>query len=445
MRQASHDAASHAEGLLPFLRERSSRRQAPQTRRVAVVGAGIAGLSAAWALAPDNQVTLFEAGSHFGGHANTVDITLNGQRHGVDTGFLVFNSRTYPLLIELFRQLDIDCAASDMSFSVQAPGLEWSGSNLNTVFAQRSNLLRPAFWQMLADLLRFNRRCTALALAGDDRAMAEPIGAFLDRERFGEAFRRWYLLPMVACIWSCPTRQMLEFPIGTLIRFCHNHGLLQVNDRPQWYTVRGGSQRYVQRMLADLPERRLNCPVQGIRRLADGGVELRSAHGMERFDQLVLATHSDQALALLDDASPAEREVLGAIRYHQNRALLHLDHSQLPKRRAAWAAWNYEQGGREGEAVCLHYLINKLQPLPWQREVIVSLNPLREPSQVLAEFDYAHPVFDQGAIDAQLRLPQLQGQRSTWFAGAWTRYGFHEDGLLSGLRVAQQIAARGTP
>jgi len=430
----------HASDLLPWLRARGP--QAPQAdrprQRAAVVGAGISGLGAAWALRQRHEVTLFETEGRLGGHAHTVDWEQGGQRHGVDTGFLVFNERTYPLLQELFRQLDVPVTHSDMSFSVQAQGLEWCGSDLNSVFAQRRNLLRPRFWGMLSELLRFNRECTALAARGDDRELAEPIGAFLDRRGFGAAFRELYLLPMVACIWSCPVQQMLAFPIGTLIRFCHNHGLLQVANRPQWFTVQGGSREYVQRIQAALPNVRSAEPVLALRR-APEGVWLRSPAGEQRFDAVILACHSDQALALLgEQARPAERSVLGAIRYQSNRAVLHGDAGLLPQRRRAWAAWNFESGPGE-RPVCLHYLINKLQPLPWAEPVVVSLNPLREPKGPSREFHYAHPVFDEGAVRAQARLPELQGQGHVWFAGAWARYGFHEDGLWSGLQAAKAL------
>ena len=447
-------AQGHAVPLLPFLRQAAGATAAPRSaqRRVAVIGAGIAGLSAAWGLSGHARVTLFEAGDYFGGHTNTVDVTLDGQRHGVDTGFLVFNERTYPLLIELFGQLGVEVAASEMSFSVQMPSqkLEWSGTDLNGVFAQRRNLLRPAFYGMLADLMRFNRLCTALANTGQEAALAQPIGDFLDEHRFGAAFRDWYLLPMVACIWSCPTSQMLAFPISTLIRFCHNHGLLQISNRPQWFTVRGGARHYVDKLLPRIADARVATPVLGVLRQGDH-VLVRTAEGTERFDAVVMACHSDQSLRLLGDtATLAERQMLGAIGYHRNRAVLHTDASLLPQRTRAWAAWNYERGnagnasnaGRESNAVCLHYLLNRLQPLPWTQPVLVSLNPLREPAaaSVLGEFDYAHPVFDRTAVAAQLRLPALQGQARTWFCGAWTRYGFHEDGLLSGLTVAQRLS-----
>ncbi len=428
-------------------------------RRVAVVGSGIAGLGVAHALARDAaapvHVTLFEAGSHFGGHANTVDVTLDGMTHGVDTGFLVFNERTYPNLIRLFAELGVETAPSDMSFSVQArqDGLEWSGSDLTTVFAQKRNLLRPRFLAMLADLLRFNKLTTAIATRNADAELQEPIGDFLDRHRFGSAFRQWYFLPMIGCIWSCPTDQMLRFPIGTMIRFCHNHGLIQVANRPQWHTVTGGSRNYVKRMLAAVADARLNTPVLQVRRQppdsGTAGVIVSTAVGSERFDDVVLASHSDQSLALLADATADERRVLGAIRYHPNRAVLHTDTAVLPQRRRAWAAWNYARAadaGREQAAVCLHYLINKLQPLPWAQPVIVSLNPdpAHEPDarHVLREFDYAHPVFDRAAVAAQRELPALQGRSHVWFCGAWTRYGFHEDGLMSALAVVDGLRAQ---
>ena len=428
------------------------------TRRVAVVGAGISGLAAAWHLADHARVTLFEADQRFGGHAHTVDVTLDNVTHGVDTGFLVFNHATYPQLRRLFAELDVATAPSAMSFSVQVPGahgrpgLEWSGCNLDTVFAQRRNLLNPRFLGMLGDLLRFNRVTTQIAEAQQEAALQQPIGDFLVERGFGAAFRDWYLLPMLGCIWSCPTDQMLRFPVATMIRFCHNHGLIRVTDRPQWYTVAGGSRHYVQRMLARIPDARANTPVRAVRRVppdtASAGVWIDTDHGSERFDAVVLAGHSDQSLALLGaQASADERQVLGAIGYHRNRAVLHTDASVLPSRPKAWAAWNYlrtPQHAQEQSAVCLHYLINRLQPLPWQRPVLVSLNPVREPDagHVIGEYDYAHPVFDLGAIAAQQRLPQIQGRAGVWFAGAWTRYGFHEDGLMSGMAAAVGLRAQ---
>ena len=426
----------------------------PTMRRVAVIGSGISGLSVAHGLAGHAHVTLFEAGTYFGGHTHTVDVTLEGITHGVDTGFLALNEHTYPELLRLLHELDIPIAKSDMSFSVQVPdlGLEWSGNDhLNTVFAQRRNLLRPRFWRMLADLLRFNRIATALAREGRETELDESIDAFLRRHRFSAEFRDWYFLPMIGSIWSCPPDQMLRFPVATMIRFCHNHGLLQVANRPQWYTVRDGARRYVEKMLAFVPDARLNTPVRSVRRLSDGHVDagavVATDAGTERFDEVVMACHSDQSLALLTDPTPAETRVLGAIRYHRNRAVLHTDTSVLPKGRRAWAAWNYERTTRavgSEAAVCLHYLLNRLQPLPFSTPVLVSLNPVAAPraDTVLGAFDYDHPVFDMAAIAAQQHVAALQGTRRTWFCGAWTRYGFHEDGLMSGLAVCDGLRAR---
>lgn len=419
--------------------------------KVAVVGAGISGLLSAYRLVQAGaDVTLFEAGSYFGGHSNTVDVDVDGFRFGVDTGFLVFNQRTYPKLIALFEELGVASVASDMSFSVRLPlagrVLEWAGSNLDTVFAQRANLFSPRFLRMVRDILRFNQEATALAVAGEAMPV-QSLGQFLDERRYSAEFRNWYLLPMAACIWSCPAGQMLAFPVATFIRFCHNHGLLQVSDRPQWRTVRGGSRMYVDKLLAAIPTRRLVMPVRSVTRAPNGGarsVRVETAAGAEQFDQVVLACHSDQALALLHDARADERAVLGAIGYQPNRAVLHTDASCLPANRRAWAAWNYQSTAAASPQVCVHYLINKLQPLPCATPVIVSLNPIDQPDPrlVLGEFDYAHPVFDAAAVAAQGRLPALQGVQGTWFAGAWTGYGFHEDGLKSGLAVAAALSAR---
>lgn len=412
--------------------------------RVAVIGSGIAGLGAAHALAGSCALTLFEAGPHFGGHTHTVDVTLEGKTWGVDTGFLVYNERTYPHLIRLFAELGVQTAPSDMSFSVQLPqqGLEWSGSSLNTVFAQRRNLLNWRFHRMLAELLRFNRVATSLARTNINHT-GFTVGEFLAREGFSREFVEWYFLPMIGCIWSCPTAQMMQFPMATLLRFCHNHGLLQVNDRPQWYTVKGGARHYVEKIVERIDDKRLRTPVRRIERRA-GQVQVSTDTRTEVFDHVVIATHSDQALALLADPSMREREVLGAIGYKPNRAVLHTDRTLLPKSRLAWAAWNYEHSGqREGASVCLHYLLNRLQPLPFEQPVIVSLNPVREPARatVLREIEYSHPVFDRAAIAAQQDVVEIQGLQNTWYCGAWCGYGFHEDGLKAGQRVAAQLKA----
>jgi predicted NAD/FAD-binding protein len=420
--------------------------------KIAIIGSGISGLAVAHQLRGQAALTLFEAGDYFGGHTHTVDVSLPGPTgvvtHGVDTGFLVFNERTYPKLIALFAELGIVTAKSDMSFSVQVPqadgrALEWSGSSLNTVFAQRRNLLNPRFLTMLREVLRFNRLATRLAESGDYTELMQPLSGFLAQHGFSEVFRDWYFLPMLGCIWSCPTDQMLQFPVATMIRFCHNHGLIQVSNRPQWWTVAGGARNYVEKIVSGIADKRLNTAVTRIRRDAHG-VWIRSAAGEECFDQVVLACHSDQALRLLSDASPAEQAVLGAIRYQPNRAVLHTDTRVLPRARRAWAAWNYQRAAdaaQEQSRVCLHYLLNMLQPLPFTQSVVVSLNPLQEidPEQVLGSYAYDHPVFDLAAIAAQKQVPELQGQRGTYFCGAWTGYGFHEDGLASGLEVARRI------
>jgi predicted NAD/FAD-binding protein len=399
------------------------------------------------------DITVFEAGDYFGGHTHTVDVTLPTPHglvtHGVDTGFLVFNERTYPNLINLFAELGVETAPSDMSFSVQVPGalngktLEWSGTDLNSVFAQRGNLVNPRFWRMLADVMRFNALCTRIAKEQREKELQQPLSDFLRTHKFSEPFRDWYFLPMLGCIWSCPTDQMLQFPVATMIRFCHNHGLIQVTNRPQWFSVVGGARHYVEKILAGVHDKRLNTPVRLIERDAQGVRIVTDGHA-ERFDQVVIATHTDQALGLLREPSTYERSLLGAIRYQDNRAVLHTDASVLPANAKTWAAWNYERAAsseRESSRVCLHYLLNRLQRIPFAQPVVVSLNPLQaiDPATIVGEYDYAHPVFDVAAIEAQKRLPLLQGQQHTWYAGAWTGYGFHEDGLKSGLQVGRAL------
>jgi uncharacterized protein len=421
--------------------------------KLAIVGSGISGLAVAHTLKGQADITVFEAGDYFGGHTHTVDVTLPTPQglvtHGVDTGFLVFNERTYPNLIQLFADLQVETTPSDMSFSVKVPGalggqaLEWSGTDLNTVFAQRRNLVNPRFWRMLADVLRFNALCTRIAKEQREAALQQPLSDFLRSHRFSDEFRDWYFLPMMGCIWSCPTDQMLQFPVATMIRFCHNHGLIQVMNRPQWFSVLGGARHYVDKILAHVSDKRLNTPVRLIERDAEGVRIITDGHA-ERFDEVVVATHTDQALAMLREPSAHESQLLGAIRYQANRAVLHTDASVLPANPKTWAAWNYERAAiadRESSRVCLHYLLNRLQRIPFAQPVVVSLNPVQaiDPATVVGEYDYAHPVFDLPAIEAQQRLPLLQGQQHTWFAGAWAGYGFHEDGLKSGLNVGRAL------
>ena len=415
-----------------------------QSKRIAVVGSGIAGLSSAWLLSQRHEVTLFEADGRLGGHTHTVDVTVEGKRFAVDTGFLVFNDRTYPNLCALFEHLQVDSVASDMSFalSLEKPRLEWAGSTLGTLFGQPRNLVRPDFWRMVSDMMRFNQASVAWLQNHPDEG-GPTLGAYLEQNRYSVAFRDWYLLPMAAAIWSCPTGQMLDYPFATFVRFCRNHGLLQIKDRPQWRTVTGGGREYIKKLVAGLDRVRLATPIQGVHRIA-GGVLVETRHHTLAFDEVVLAGHSDQSLALLGaEARPAERAILSAIEYQANRAVLHTDAALLPRDRALWSAWNYVsgQGSVDARPVSVSYLINKLQPLPVTTPVVLSLNPFRrpDPATVIAEFEYAHPVFDRAAINAQGRLADIQGNGHIWFCGAWTGYGFHEDGLKSALAVGRRL------
>lgn len=412
--------------------------------RIAVVGSGIAGLGAAWLLSRHHDVTVYEANRRLGGHSQTVDVSLEGITHPVDTGFLVFNRNTYPNLCALFAHLGVEVAESDMSFAVSLldRDLEWAGTNLATVFAQRRNLLRPAFLRMLGDILRFNRAATAIALAGEEDG--ESLADFLHRGRYGATFRDWYLLPMAAAIWSCPKEKMLAYPVASFARFCHNHALLQVEGRPKWLTVRGGSREYVRRLAAGLRDIRLGDAVRSVDGMP-GAFRVASEAGAETFDQVVLACHSDQALRLLAHPTAEERGILGRLRYEPNRAVLHTDVRLLPRREAIWSSWNYigAATGDGASPVGVSYLINKLQPLPWRTPVIVTLNPPvePEPGKVLGEFRYEHPAFDREAIAAQRGLAAIQGRRGLWFCGAWAGYGFHEDGLKAGFAVANALGS----
>ena len=414
--------------------------------RIAVVGSGISGLSVAWLLSKKFQVTLFEAEHYLGGHTNTVDVRVDGITAPVDTGFLVFNERTYPNLVELFSHLGVRTAPSEMSFSVRIDEerVEWAGNSLASVFAQKRNLVKPEFWRMLKDILRFNRESQECVKSGKSANVS--LGEFLVRGGYGRAFRDWYLLPMSGAIWSCPTRQMLDYPVDTFFRFCHNHGLLQLTDRPLWKTVIGGGREYVRRLVSSIEDVRRASPVESVVRDAEG-VRLRLANGTtEDFSQIVFACHSDQTLALLADIADIEKKLLSRFSYQLNRAVLHTDNSLLPRNREAWAAWNYiaGHGAPDARPVSVSYLINKLQPLPFSSPVIVTLNPTHAPraDSVIGQFDYMHPVFDRAAIDAQQELPAIQGKRRTWFCGAWTGYGFHEDGLKSALAVANALGVQ---
>lgn len=407
--------------------------------RIAVVGSGISGLASAYFLQRQHDVTLYEAAPTLGGHTNTVDVTLEGSTRGVDTGFLVYNERTYPNLIRLFDELGVATHASDMSFAVSLDegALEWAGTSLATVFAQRRNLASPAFLRMLRDILHFNKHAQDYLRAA--RRSGQTLGQLLDEQRYGRLFREAYLLPMAAAIWSSAPADILQFPAATFITFCLNHCLLQVTDRPQWRTVAGGARHYVQAIAATLRDCRPGTPVLAVRRGPDR-VLVETRTGAELYDAVVLATHAPTSLALLDDADPAERAALGAVRYQPNTAWLHTDTRLMPRRRAVWSAWNTRAGaGFDGaRPVCVTYWLNQLQALPFQTPVLVTLNPPAppDPAHVLGRFEYAHPVMDTATIEAQRQLSALQGRRRLWYAGAWTGYGFHEDGLKSALRVA---------
>ncbi|KAF0813067.1 tRNA 5-methylaminomethyl-2-thiouridine biosynthesis bifunctional protein MnmC [Andreprevotia sp. IGB-42] len=417
----------------------STTARQPPGQRIAVIGAGIAGLASAYLLNRRHAVTLFENAAYLGGHTNTVDVTLDGQTGPVDTGFLVFNDRTYPNLIALFDELGVASHASDMSFGVTLDNgrFEWAGTNIDTVFAQRSNLLSPRFIGMLRDILCFNAAAQVNLAAAE--ASGNTLGQLLDAGNYSQAFREGYLLPMAAAIWSSAPGDILRFPAATFLRFCLNHALLQVNNRPQWRSVVGGGREYVRRIAATLPDIRLQAGVAAVARDVDG-VVVHSTNGAERFDAVVFATHAPTTLALLQDADEREANMLGAVRYQPNTAVLHADTRFLPRRRKVWSAWNYLGGAViDGQRpVCVSYLINALQQLPFTSPVIVTLNPYSEPdpARVFARFNYEHPLLDHAAIAAQQQLPALQGRNRAWFAGAWTGYGFHEDGLKSALRVA---------
>jgi predicted NAD/FAD-binding protein len=413
----------------------------PHRRRVAIVGAGIAGLSAAWLLRDRYAVTLIEAEPRAGGHADTQNISMSGRNVAVDTGFIVYNTQNYPHLTALFRQLDIATHDSAMSFGVSLRGgaLEYGGGGLTRLFAQRRNLLCPRFALMLHDIVRFYRE--APALVGTDSR--ESLGDYLARNRYGERFVHDHILPMGAAIWSASIDGMRAFPAGHFARFFVNHGLLRMTNRPQWRTVTGGARRYVARMLQDLPNVELGRAAIALRR-TETGVALRREDGGETlFDLAILACHADQALALLDTPAPREAALLGAIRCQDNLAILHSDAALMPKRRAVWSAWNYLSEGVADHArhVTLTYWMNRLQALETPEPLFVTLNPQRPPARarVLRERVYRHPQFDAAALDAQARLPEIQGADRVFFAGAWTGWGFHEDGIASAVRIARRL------
>lgn len=414
--------------------------------RIAIVGAGISGLGAALALKDIHDVTLIEGAPRLGGHANTMTIDYDGAAIDVDTGFIVYNLENYPNLTALFAHLGVESTESDMSFALSdADGFEWSSNGLPGIFAWKRNLARPAFLGMLADIMRFSQRARADLAAGT--VGAGSLGGYVGALNLGERFRRGYLLPMGAAIWSMPEAEMLDYPAETFLRFFNNHRLLMQRNRPKWRTVTGGSRVYVEKAAAQLEGRiRVGDAVVGLSR-EDSGATLRYASGRtETYDHVLLACHSDEALAILGPAaSLQERTLLSAIRYAPNKAYLHRDLALMPKRKAAWASWNYLRvDDKPSGEVCVSYWMNLLQNIDRARPLFVTLNPPRPPSPGLcfAEIDYAHPQFNQAAIAAQKAMPSIQGVNRVSFAGAWMGYGFHEDGLSAGLAAAAQLGGR---
>ncbi|WP_416138275.1 NAD(P)/FAD-dependent oxidoreductase [Halomonas sp. HK25] len=410
-------------------------------RRVAVIGSGIGGMAAAWYLSSRYRVTLFEAADRLGGHTATVDVELEGRHYAIDTGFIVFNDWTYPHFRHLLARLGVLTQPTEMSFSVHetARDFEYNGHTLASLFAQRRNLLRPSFYRLLRDILRFNREAIQ-ALESGTLAPAMTLGEWLDAGGYGVAFQRHYLLPMGAAIWSASLQDLRDFPLQFFVRFFRHHGLLSVSDRPQWYTLVGGSRSYIPALTAPYAGGiRLSTPVRGIRRLADG-VEVRTDAGTERFDEVVLACHADQALAMLEDPSPAEREILGALPYQDNEVVLHTDTRLLPRRRRAWASWNYRLDGRgASERISVTYDMNILQRLETPHTFCVTLNDgdAIDPEKVLGRFTYAHPQFTLAGEAAKARHAEISGPAfRTHYCGAYWRNGFHEDGVWSALRVA---------
>ena len=411
--------------------------------RIAVVGSGIAGLASAWLLSRQHEVTLFEAGSRFGGHTHTHAVELQGKRYRIDSGFIVHNPAHYPLLTRLFDQLGVASQPTTMSFSVhnEASGLEYNAATLDTLFCQRRNLLSPRFHRMVRDLLRFYREAPALLQWPDNNIT---LGDYLQQRGYGAAFRDEHLIPMASALWSSPATQILRFPARYLIQFMANHQMLQISGRPQWRVVRGGSSTYVQALRARWSVReRLDCPVHSVRRHA-GGTELHSAAGVEYFDQLVLACHSDQALALLADPDEREQSILGAMPYQENDTVLHTDASVLPRRRKAWAAWNAWLPRDPAEACTVSYCMNLLQGIESPEPFVVTLNRSAAiaPDKVIARMRYHHPVYTLASVAAQARKAEIQGQRHTWFAGAYWGWGFHEDGMRSAVEVAAALGVR---
>lgn len=415
---------------------------AADRQKIAVIGTGISGLSAAWLLSQKHDVTVFERAPRLGGHSHTVSVSLHEGSFPVDIGFIVYNEVTYPNLTALFNHLGVPTEASDMSFAVsmESGALEYSGSSLGALFAQKRNLVRPRFWSMLRDLLRFYREAPLDLSRLKDTGVT--LGAYLSANGYGAAFRDDHLLPMACAVWSAPASILQNYPAAAFIRFCENHGLLKISDRPVWRTVTGGSKTYVEKIAETFDGRiRLGADIISVRRSHDAVAIEERTRGVSHFDHVVIACHADQALSLLADPAHEERRLLGAFRYSQNEIYLHTDEALMPKRRAAWSSWNYLDGASAADRVSVTYWMNRLQNIPCETQLFVTLNPKRVPREdsILHRQMFEHPIFDPQAMAAQSQLWSLQGRRRTWFCGAYFGSGFHEDGLQAGLAVAEQL------
>lgn len=405
--------------------------------KIAIIGTGIAGNVAAYHLNKKHEIKVFEANDYVGGHTHTHDIEINKHHFAVDTGFIVFNYQTYPHFTELLKELDVEVQPSNMSFSVKCEktGLEYNGTTLNSLFAQRLNFFKPSFYKMISDILRFNKESVE---ALNSRKANVALGEFLQQRNYGKKFIEQYLIPMGAAVWSADPEQMMSFPAGFFIRFFHNHGMLSVNERPQWYVIKGGSKEYVKKLTASFKDKIfVESPVKSVRRSVEG-IQITLKNGeIQYFDDVFIATHSDQALAMLEDSTEIEKQVLGAIPYQENEAILHTDKSILPKKKLAWAAWNYHITNEKKDKVALTYNMNILQSLESQEEFCVTLNNEEaiNPDKIIKKIKYAHPIFTPEGIAAQTKQAEINGTNHTYFCGAYWRFGFHEDGVWSALQA----------
>ncbi len=409
--------------------------------RIAIIGSGISGLTSAYLLSEDHEVIVFEANDYVGGHTNTADVSLNGQQYAVDTGFIVFNEKTYPNFVKLMKRLGVGWQNSVMSFSVQCEktGLQFSPSNFNSLFIQRRNMLRPSFYRMLWDVMHFKRDSEAL-LESDDYTIT--LADYLNGKGYSRAFVQHFIIPMGEAVWSTDPVKFNEFPARYFVQFFKNHGFLNIKDQPQWLTVKGRSRQYIKPITKSYADQiRLNCPVASVRRLADS-IEIRPQNQpAEKFDQVVIASHSDQALSMLDDPTAAEQNILGAIPYQENEAVLHCDESLLPSKKAAWASWNYHIPKEDTGRVAVTYDMNILQSIGAPEEFCVSLNLAKaiDPAKIHGKFVYHHPVYNPESLTARNSHDQINGVNRTYFAGAYWGYGFHEDGVRSALEVTRHF------